>query len=95
MCVRICAACLLAAGSNTFAEQPVKIRATYPRVSERVEYKTASSDVYLGLVRVSVPYGSHVWSKLLIPINEGKLRGGVGGNYERFDRDAGTSAIFG
>src|SRR6267378_7261359 len=28
--------------------------------------------LYLGLIRVSVPESSHVWSKALIPVNEGQ-----------------------
>ena len=48
----------------------------------------------LGVMRVSAPYRSHVWSKLLIPVHEGTLQGGVGGNYEGFDMDTGANAVF-
>jgi len=45
--------------------------------------------------RPSLRYFSGVLSKPLVPIAEGKLQGGAGGNYEGFDMDTGTSAIFG
>jgi len=43
--------------------------------------------LYPGVICVSVSYGSPPGSKLLIPVDEGKLQGVVGGNDEGFDRE--------
>lgn len=43
--------------------------------------------LYRLLFGASVPYCSSGWSKLLVPVNEGKLQGGAGGSYEEFEMD--------
>jgi len=43
---------------------------------------------------VSVLYGSHVWSQLPIPLNEGIHHGGAGGNYRGFGTDTSTNNLW-